>query len=61
VLADRGGGAWRLAVAGGGLPKVDADVSRFALTDGGATATGRIKARAPSRRWKTAWSTRRAR
>jgi hypothetical protein len=44
VLADRGGGAWRLSVAGGGLPKLDADVSRFALTDTGATATGRIKA-----------------
>jgi len=44
VLADRGGGAWRLTVAGGGLPGVEADVSRFALTDGGASATGRIKA-----------------
>ena len=44
LLADRGGGAWRLAVAGGGLPKLNADVSRFALSDAGATATGRIKA-----------------
>ncbi len=44
LLADRGGGAWRLTVAGGRLPKLEADVSRFALTDGGATATGRVKA-----------------
>ena len=44
VLADRGRGAWRLAVAGGGLPKVDADVSRFVLADGGITASGRVKA-----------------
>lgn len=44
VLADRGGGAWRLAVAGGGLPKVDADVSRFLLADGAVTASGRVKA-----------------
>ncbi len=44
VLADRGGGAWRLAVAGGGLPKVDADVSRFVLADGAIAATGRVKA-----------------
>jgi hypothetical protein len=44
VLANRGAGAWRLTVAGGGLPKVEADVSRVAVSDGGATATGRIKA-----------------
>lgn len=44
VLADRGRGAWRVAVAGGGLPKLDADISRFVLTDGGITASGRVKA-----------------
>ncbi len=44
VLADRGGGAWSLTVAGGGLPKLDAQVSHLALTGSGATATGRIRA-----------------
>lgn len=44
VLTDRGDGAWRLAVAGGGLPTLDADVSRFALSGGGLTATGRLMA-----------------
>jgi hypothetical protein len=44
VLTDRGRGAWRLGVAGGGLPKVDADVSRIVLIDGGVTARGRVKA-----------------
>ncbi|WP_374469320.1 YdbH domain-containing protein [Phenylobacterium sp.] len=38
------GAGWRLAVAGGGLPRVDADIRRFALVDGGATASGRVKA-----------------
>jgi len=44
VLADRGGGAWSLAVEGGGLPKVDARISRIAFLDGAATAAGRVKA-----------------
>lgn len=44
VLADRGGGAWRLTVAGGVLPALEADVSRVALVDGGAVVTGRVKA-----------------
>ncbi|WP_334161791.1 intermembrane phospholipid transport protein YdbH family protein [Phenylobacterium sp.] len=42
-LAPRGAG-WTLTVAGGGLPKVDADIRRFVLLDGGATASGRVKA-----------------
>lgn len=42
-LAPRGAG-WTLAVAGGGLPKVDADIRRFALVDGRAAAAGRVKA-----------------
>lgn len=41
-----GGGAFRLTVAGGGLPDLEADVSRLALTANGAVATGSIKARA---------------
>jgi hypothetical protein len=52
LLPDRGGAVtlapagrgWRLTAAGGGLPKVDADISRFALVPGGAAADGRIKA-----------------
>lgn len=52
MVADRGGAVtlspagrgWRLTAKGGGLPQVDADVSRFAPTDGGAVASGRIKA-----------------
>jgi hypothetical protein len=44
VLTDRGRGAWRLGVAGGGLPKLDAEVSRFVLADDGITASGRVKA-----------------
>lgn len=42
-LAPQGAG-WRLAMAGGGLPEVDADVRRFQLTQGGATAAGRVRA-----------------
>ncbi|MDB5467201.1 MAG: hypothetical protein JWQ46_1963, partial [Phenylobacterium sp.] len=49
---DRGGAVtlvqrksgYRLTAAGGGLPKVEADVARFALVPGGARASGRIKA-----------------
>jgi hypothetical protein len=52
LLPDRGGAAtlspagagWKLAVAGGGLPKVDADIRRFAIGAEGATATARVKA-----------------
>jgi len=53
LLPDRGGAAtltpagvgWRLAVAGGGLPKVDADnIRRFALAKDGGVATGKVKA-----------------
>jgi len=40
------GGAFRLKVAGGGLPQVDADVAKFELTDSGASATGRVQAKA---------------
>jgi len=43
VLAPAGRG-WRLTAAGGGLPKVDAGIDRFALVEGGAVADGRIKA-----------------
>jgi hypothetical protein len=51
VLSPRGrvplfgpdGGAFRLTVAGGGLPKVDADVSRFTFADGAARASGRVR------------------
>ncbi|MET0274170.1 MAG: YdbH domain-containing protein [Phenylobacterium sp.] len=42
-LAPQGAG-WRLSSAGGGLPKVEADVERVALVPGGATAQGRVKA-----------------
>jgi hypothetical protein len=38
------GSGWTLAVAGAGLPQVDADIQRFALADGGATASGRVRA-----------------
>lgn len=40
------GGAFKLAVKGGGLPAVEADVAKLALTDGGVTAQGRVHARA---------------
>jgi len=40
------GGAFRLTVKGGGLPAVEADVARLTLVEGGATATGRVRARA---------------
>lgn len=40
------GGAFRLTVRGGGLPAVEADVAKLALTDGGMSATGRVRARA---------------
>lgn len=43
VLAPAGSG-WRLTAAGGGLPKLDADVRRFALGPDGAEASGRIQA-----------------
>ncbi|RAK59126.1 C4-dicarboxylate ABC transporter [Phenylobacterium hankyongense] len=43
TLAQRGSG-YRLTAAGGGLPKVEADVDQFALVPGGATADGRIRA-----------------
>ncbi|MCR5877898.1 YdbH domain-containing protein [Phenylobacterium sp. J367] len=42
-LAPQGSG-WRLTAAGGGLPKVTADVRRFQLTDDGARADGRVQA-----------------
>ena len=52
LLPDRGGSAtlapagpgWTLAVAGGGLPKVDAQIRRFAIGADGAVATGQAKA-----------------
>lgn len=40
------GGAFRLAVKGGGLPAIEADVAKLVLTDGGMTASGRVRARA---------------
>jgi len=40
------GGAFKLAVKGGGLPALEADVARLALTEGGAIASGRVHARA---------------
>ncbi|MDB5493464.1 MAG: hypothetical protein JWP86_801, partial [Phenylobacterium sp.] len=42
-LVHRGGG-YRLTAAGGGLPKVEADVRRVAVANGVATADGTIKA-----------------
>ena len=42
-LTPRGGG-YRLTAEGGGLPSIEAQIRRFALTDGGATAAGTIKA-----------------
>ena len=42
TLAPAGAG-WRLTAAGGGLPQVDASISRVALIPGGAIAAGRIK------------------
>ena len=38
------GGAFKLKVAGGGLPRVDADVAQLSFADGGVTATGRLQA-----------------
>lgn len=40
------GGAFRLAVKGGGLPQVEADIARLTVADGEATAAGRLHARA---------------
>lgn len=40
------GGAFKLAVKGGGLPAAEADVAKVTLTDGGAIASGRVRARA---------------
>jgi hypothetical protein len=42
-LAPQGAG-WRLTSAGGGLPRVEADVRRFRLTGGGAEAAGQVDA-----------------
>jgi dicarboxylate transporter DctA-like protein len=39
------GGAFRLRVAGGGLPGVDADVAKFTLADNGVSAAGRVQAK----------------
>lgn len=44
VTLSRSGRGWRLIAAGGGLPELDADVRRVALTPGGAEADGRIRA-----------------
>jgi hypothetical protein len=52
LLPDRGGAVtlapagagWRLAAAGGGLPRLDAQIDRVAAIPGGMTASGRIKA-----------------
>jgi hypothetical protein len=43
TLAPAGSG-WRLATAGGGLPKIEAEVRSFRLLPGGAAAAGRIRA-----------------
>ena len=40
------GGAFRLTASGGGLPGLDADVTRLTLIDGGAIVAGRLRARA---------------
>ncbi|MBU1514099.1 MAG: YdbH domain-containing protein [Alphaproteobacteria bacterium] len=40
------GGAFKLAVKGGGLPAIDADIARLTVADGGAVAAGRVQARA---------------
>jgi hypothetical protein len=40
------GGAFKLAVKGGGLPALEADIAKLTLIDGGAVASGRIHARA---------------
>lgn len=40
------GGALRLEVSGGGLPRVEADVARLTVAGDGMTATGRIRAQA---------------
>jgi len=39
------GGAFRLTVAGGGLPGLDADVARLTVADGATTAAGRYRLR----------------
>jgi hypothetical protein len=44
VTLARAGAGWKLTAGGGGLPKVDADIVRAALTPGGGVASGRIKA-----------------
>ncbi len=44
VTLSPAGAGWRLTVAGGGLPRIDAAVDRFALAPGGAVAHGRIQA-----------------
>lgn len=40
------GGAFKLAVKGGGLPALEADVAKLTLADGAAIASGRVHARA---------------
>jgi len=40
------GGAFKLAVKGGGLPALEADVAKLTMTEGGAIASGRVHARA---------------
>ena len=40
------GGAFRLNVSGGGLPRLEADIARLAITDTGLDAQGRLTARA---------------
>lgn len=40
-----GGGAFRLTVAGGGLPSLDADVARLEVNERGVEAQGRVRAR----------------
>jgi len=52
LAPDRGGAVklaptasgWKLTAAGGGLPKVEAKIARFALTPGGAAASGQVTA-----------------
>jgi len=39
------GGVFKLAVKGGGLPALDADVAKLTLTEDGAIASGRVRAR----------------
>ncbi|TAJ71062.1 MAG: C4-dicarboxylate ABC transporter [Phenylobacterium sp.] len=40
------GGAFRLAVKGGGLPALEVDIAKLTLADGGAVASGRVRVRA---------------